>query len=96
MQRDALKLTWENHDLPNTAGVLDAVAETAVWLGDYELARDLLQASEHLRLVSGVKRLPYYTRQLTNLLGDFHRDGASDISALESTIERVIHRGLRR
>jgi predicted ATPase len=96
MQRDALKLTWENRDLSATAGVLDALAETAAAVGNRELGHELLLASEQLRLKSGLIRLPQYTRRLTEALGGFRRNTADGAPAPEKTIERVIYRGLRR
>jgi hypothetical protein len=96
MQRDALKLVWENHDLPATAGVLDALAETAATMRDQDLGRELLRASEQLRLKSGLKRLPQYTSRLTALLGEISLDPIDGAQAPKKTIERVIYRGLRR
>jgi hypothetical protein len=96
MQRDALKLTWEHYDLPSTAGVLDALAETAAIAGDQDLGRELLHASEQLRIRSGLKRLPQYTRRLTGLLGELYLDTINPAEAPAKVIERVIYRGLRR
>ncbi len=96
MQRDALKLTWEHYDLPSTAGVLDALAETAAIAGDQDLGRELLHASEQLRIRSGLKRLPQYTRRLTGLLGELCLDTINPAEAPAKIIERVIYRGLRR
>jgi predicted ATPase/class 3 adenylate cyclase len=96
IQRDALKLTWDHHDLPSTAGVLDALAETAAVMGDSALGRDLLQASEQLRLMTGLKRLPQYTRRLTDLLGEFQPDAVGEVRTPEAMIEHVLYRGLRR
>lgn len=96
MQKDALKLTWEHQDLAATAGVLDALAETAVTKGDHALGRELLSASEQLRLKSGLKRLPQYTRRLTDLFAEARPAAASCTRSPNETIERVIYRGFRR
>ena len=96
MQRDALKMTWEHRDLPASAGVLDALAETAGTMGNLDSGRELFRCSEQLRRSSGLKRLPEYTRRLTDLLGELDQDGSGDAQELQTTVERVLYRGGRR
>ncbi|MEZ4563081.1 MAG: tetratricopeptide repeat protein [Thermomicrobiales bacterium] len=96
LQRDALKLSWENHDLQSAAGILDALAETVATMGDQLLGRDLFRASEQLRAQSGLMRFPEYTRRLTGLLGELPSETTVDDQSPRQTIERVIYRGLRR
>lgn len=96
MQKDALKLTWENRDIPATAGVLDALAETAAASANPDLGRELLMASDQLRLQSGLMRLPEHTRRLTALLGSLSRNSPEENESPSKSIEHVIYRGLRR
>jgi len=96
LQRDALKLSWELHDIQATAGILDALAETSATLGDRVLGRELFRASEQLRLQSGLKRAPQYERRLALQLGDLLPETPTVDQSPQEVIERVIYRGLRR
>jgi predicted ATPase len=95
MAVQSLRLTWEHRDLAGTASSLDVLAEVAVQKGAVDTGRTLVQASNALRLRTGLRRLPAYTRVLLETIPALNASLPEDETP-ESVVEGLLYRGLRR